>query len=510
MKRILHCIKDAYITNRIIRNSFRATDANVGAAGTLDLFKLAGESSIGTGNGPYISGTIEPIELSRLLMKFDLDPLRELTGSILDISHPSFKCEMKMSDVLGGQTLPSDFQVALYPLSKSFDEGQGRDVIAFEDVSSCNYLTASVSGDTAVTWSQSGANNISYIGDPSADVVSGSSVLGDVFSLQSFIDGSEDLHIDVTKVVSATLKGLLPDHGFRLSFSGTHETNDRTLFVKRFASRHGPNTRLHPKIEVSFNNSVQDHRESFYFDVTGSLFLKNFNRGTPANLLTSAGEVTGQNSLLVTLTSGSSSGTFTSVITASQHTIGANAQTGVYSASFSIGSDAQLLSGAINNYASATFNESWTSLDGLTTFYDDTLVIKRIIPQVSEPSPSALKLNITNMKESYKNSERVRFRVFAQDDSFNFISTRLPFASKSVIFHNMHWQLRDALDDTIIFPFDTLNNSTKMSTDTIGMYFEVFMSDLDVGRVYAFDALIDTGGNQKIYESFSGKFRVES
>ena len=43
MYRILKAKKDTYVTNRIINNKFRATDANVGQAGTLDLFKLYDE-----------------------------------------------------------------------------------------------------------------------------------------------------------------------------------------------------------------------------------------------------------------------------------------------------------------------------------------------------------------------------------------------------------------------------------------------------------------------------------
>ena len=68
MYRILSASKDCYITNKIINNSFRATDANVGQAGTLDIFKLYDESKI--------SGEDEPIELSRALVSFDLNPLR--------------------------------------------------------------------------------------------------------------------------------------------------------------------------------------------------------------------------------------------------------------------------------------------------------------------------------------------------------------------------------------------------------------------------------------------------
>ena len=91
MYRILQALKDTYITNKVVNNKFRATDANVGQAGTLDLFKLYDESTL-----PGTSSNLT--ELSRLLIKFDLDPLRALTGSILDISHPSFTCEVKQTD----------------------------------------------------------------------------------------------------------------------------------------------------------------------------------------------------------------------------------------------------------------------------------------------------------------------------------------------------------------------------------------------------------------------------
>ena len=42
---ILTASADTYITNKVIDNKFRATDGNVGRAGTLDLFKLFDESS---------------------------------------------------------------------------------------------------------------------------------------------------------------------------------------------------------------------------------------------------------------------------------------------------------------------------------------------------------------------------------------------------------------------------------------------------------------------------------
>ena len=152
MFRILSASKDSYITNKIIGNSFRATDANVGQAASIDLFKLYAEAVSGSDSSP--------IELSRGLVKFNLNPLRALTSSILDIGHPSFKCTLKMFDVYGGQTCPSNFKLIVYPLSRSFDEGMGRNIVSFSDLDSCNFITASISGNSAIPWTYSGANKL--------------------------------------------------------------------------------------------------------------------------------------------------------------------------------------------------------------------------------------------------------------------------------------------------------------------------------------------------------------
>ena len=132
MYRILTASKDTYITNKIVSNQFRATDSNVGRASTLDIFKIYDESAL--------SGTTKPIELSRALVKFDLNPLRELTSSVLDISSSRFKVTLRLSDVYGGQTTPNNFKMIVFPLSKSFDEGMGRDILNFSDLDSTNFI----------------------------------------------------------------------------------------------------------------------------------------------------------------------------------------------------------------------------------------------------------------------------------------------------------------------------------------------------------------------------------
>ena len=124
MLKILKSDKDTYITNKVIKGK-RQLNANVGLAGTLDLFKLYGAS---------LSGSFKNTELSRILIHFDLDPLRSLISSgKIDINDPSFWCKLHLKDVYGSQPTPTNFQVSVFPLSASFDEGIGRNVTYYSD-----------------------------------------------------------------------------------------------------------------------------------------------------------------------------------------------------------------------------------------------------------------------------------------------------------------------------------------------------------------------------------------
>ena len=512
MYRRLKATKDTYITNKIIRNSFRATDANVGEAATLDLFKLYDESEI--------SGDDTPIELSRLLIKFDLDPLRALTGSVLDITSTTFRCDLKLKDVYGGQTLPSNFKVIVFPLSRSFDEGVGRDVTKFQDIDAANFLTASTSGDAATTWEITGANKQGLLGDDNLDIIaSGNLSDGDgvknLWVSQLFSDGTEDLSVDITTIVSATLSDQIPDYGFRISFSGTQETDTATRFVKRFASRHNNNTRKRPTIDVRYNDAIQDMHGAFFFNLTGSIFLNSFERGQPANLVSGSGlsRITGDNSLLVELKTGS----FERYITGSQHSYpgGTLFSTGVYSASFAIdtfGSSAvdvhTTLEQHVRASGSVTFDTFWQSLDNNVGFHTGSLKIKESDISGFVNDATRYVVNITNIKESYKQGRKVRLRFVAFDDTESVKATKLPLYRASEILTKCYYRVRDAYSDDVIIPFDSTFNATLMSTDSEGMYFDIFTDDFEVGRVYTFDVKIDENSTQ-VFQNVGGTFRID-
>ena len=446
MYRILTASKDCYITNKIINNSFRVTDANTGQAGTLDLFKLYDESRI--------SGETTPTELSRILVKFDLNPLRALTGSILDITSDTFKCHLKLFDVAGGQTLPSNFKTIVFPLSKSFDEGVGRDVTRFQDIDAANFITASISGDSAVGWTAQGANQQGLLGSDDLDII-GSGNLNDgegvsfLYGEQTFSDGTEDLNIDVTRVISGTLAGQIPDHGFRISFSGSQETDQKTRFVKRFASRDSLNTRIRPRLEIKFRDDIQDHHESFFFNTSGSIFLNHFSRGAAANLVSGSSliGVSGSDCMSVMIKTGS----FEKELSASQHSYGASLfASGVYSASFALNSfDTTVITGSttvadfVRDSGSISFDVFWRTNDKSYTFHTGSLKVNKPDTSGFSNTPKRLIVSIQNARSAYKKGEKVRIRFVAFDDDEVVPSSKVPFVRTSLIFTQCYYRIRD-------------------------------------------------------------------
>lgn len=500
MYRIIQPTKDTYITNKIV-GQIRVTDANVGQAGTVDLFKLYDENTI--------AGEDYPIELSRALIYFDLTPIREMSQSTLDITSSTFRCHLKLSDVYAGQTTPSNFSLIVYPLSQSFDEGVGRDVVRFEDVDVCNFITASVSSNTNL-WFISGANAMGLLGSNNIDIISSGNLndgngIVNLFVTQSFSTGDEDLFVDVTKIISGTIAGLIPDCGFRVSYSGSQETDAKTRFVKRFASRNTTNTSKRPKLIVTFNDTISDDHELFYFNTTGSIFLNNYVRGNPSNLISgsSSTPIEGHNCLLVKLQTGS----FTQYSTGSQIKFGPNFQTGIYSASFAINEFNPLISQHIAASGSVTFNEIWSSFDGTVAYYSGSLNITRSERTSFIQTPERYFVNITNMRPFYKNDELIRFRMFIQDFNQSVVYAKIPIENTGIVVDRCYYRIRDFESDEEIVPFS--DPGTLTSNDATAHYFDFYMSTLPKGRTYTFDFKIINKGLEIIINDVAAKFRVE-
>lgn len=497
MYKTLTPTKDTYITNRIVGNVAK-TNANVGQAGSLDLYKLYGINEI---SGSAVT------ELTRLLIKFDLEPIKTLVDEKkIDITAPTFNATLHLFDVYGGQPTPSNFEVYAYPLSSSFDEGNGKDVVKYADFDTCNWITASYPN---VTWVQPGAG----LGGVSTDYVDYITELPNGDSLQSsqtFVTGEEDLCINVTSAISASITGQIPDEGFRISFADSFESNNRSYFVKRFAGRNAYNEDKHPVLKIKFDDSIQDDTQILEFDSSNNLFFYNYSFGSLTNLLSGSTPVTGSNSLKLKLSTPISGATYDVWFTGSQYQLGINPVMGIYAASVNISSMNSIIQTKLSQSGSVDFTPIWTSFDesitfvsgSKVTFYPPTRVNYRI-------EHSGYTVTATGLRQSHNSKEKVIVRV----NIFDYTSPKIklvkrPIVLPGLVIRDVHYQIRDHATNEKVIPFDITYNSTRCSSDGQGMYFELDTSNLRDQRTYAIDIMINTQGSQYIYRDVSADFRI--
>lgn len=502
MYKLLKPDKDTYITDRVVKGT-RMTSANVGGAGSLDLFKLYGFTS---------SGSLANVELSRLLIHYDLQPLRDLVArGKIDVNNPSFTCTLKLFDVYGGQPTPSNFTVAVHPLSRSFDEGLGRDIVYYADNDVCNFLSGS---RLAGAWLLSGCAAGGGI-PGTVDYITASTQIGSGIALkatQRFITGEENLEVDVTTIVSATLAGLLPDEGFRVAFDSVLETDTRSYFVKRFAARTAFNEDVRPRLLVGFDDSIQDDSTALMFDSRASIFLYNYAQQAPANLTSgsSLAPVVGQNSIILKLATEVSGGWYTLVFTGSQHTRGSVPVTGIYSASVLIPSSDQVLAAKLAVSGSVNLTPIWGSLDDTVNYLTgSTVVVHRSQRGSTTVDNRRLIVTVNGLRDSYFSDETTVLRVNLFDTTNPlFTATRLPIERPGTVIRDVHFQVRDAVTGIVEVPFDVEKNSTRLSSDSNGMYFQFDMSNLTNERSYVIDVLVLTGNNRQLYKNASPVFRI--
>lgn len=496
MIRLLKCKKDAYVTDKII-NGRRMIDANTGQAGTLDLFKLYDETD----------GFPEEIELSRLLLQFDLDPVRELIDEgVLSLSDSSFQCFLSLKDVYGGQTTPSNFTLRISPISGSWDEGRGSDILSFRDHDATNWLTASV--NPLSPWTTAG-------GDiwPSPVVSS------------SFAVGNEDLFVEITPIVSSSLSGQISDHGVMISFVEIQESDEVTRFVKRFGSRHSKQTHLRPQVLLKYNDTVRDDTAKAFLGTQQDLFLYNSVQGEFSNFFSGSTEVSGTNCMSLELTANKWVKYWTTSFSPS-HSASINHLTrsmeeftrqfevssipnrpGFYSASVLLDPTQDP---ALNDFLSGSkevrFQPFWKSLDESYVFRTGSKIeFRRDTGTGNTISGRRLLVNVPNLRNKHSIGEKVRLRVAVQDfEDFTKPTRDLDRVRKSIQ-TNMRWRLVEAFTKKVVVPFDS---ATTLSYDAEGNYFDFWFSDLYPENTYEFQFLITRNGKDLLADDQGFVFKV--
>jgi hypothetical protein len=157
-----------------------------------------------------------------------------------------------------------------------------------------------------------------------------------------------------------------------------------------------------------------------------------------------------------------------------------------------------------------TFATEWKSLDQTLLYTSGSeITIKRIVGQNSNVFERNYIVNVTNLKPNYFSTENARMRVFIQDFNTDMKYYKLPHDLTSGIYSNMHWRIINPYTKEVVVPFETGSNSTKLSADGSGMYFDMFMSDLPVGQVYELEFLIREDNKDYYVMNQGFKFRID-
>lgn len=491
-------IKDAYITDKIVK-SVRKTSANVGDAATIDLFKLYGVAT---------SGSTPLVETSRGLIQFDLTGLKSLHSSgTIDITNDSFWCKLHLRDVYGGQPTPDNFTVSVFPLSASFTEGRGRDNVYFSDVDACNWLSSS----KGTTWYVSGCHGACHAQSTPGDYITSSLSLSSTEIQQTFSTGEEDLLINVTSLVSATLTGEIPDRGFRLSFMSDHESDNQTYFVKRFGSRTVYDPLKRPRLIFGYDDAVTDDTQNLTFDEDNNLFFYNYVGGSPKNLKSGSYAITGTNCIVLKLSTEVSGGWHSLTFSGSQFSPGVSPLTGTYRAVVNVPTSDAIVSSKLAQSGSVKFFPIWSSTDGTLTYLTGSVLTFNSSSRGTAKSNKTFEVSVLGTPETMAVDAVMTLRVNIFDRSSPMIKfSKIPVEIPGVVVRDVFYSVRDVASGAVVIPFDEAHGSTRVSSDAAGMFFALDASSLTVGRSYVIDIMIVSGGDRKRYNNASSVFRVVS
>lgn len=440
--------RDTTITNLEV-SGVPATGSNFGGSEVLKIFKIVQ------------NGGNDPPGIARVIAHFPVDPFISAVQAGQMPHNTNFTLRLFGFPHLG--RLPADgFVVQAQALSESWSEGTGLDIF---DPGYANW-TDRMQG---VPWA-----------------VSGSTGTGSIYSC-ILEDNTSDLSLDVTNLVGQYISGALdPADGVVISLTPAEESDGFQYDDKLF---HSSKTHLldkRPYIQAAWDDSIRDDRGSFVFGYPNNVYLYNFVRGQPTDLVG-----VGSGSLNVSLVdvSGNVAGTPS----------GSWVATGVYSATFSVSS---------GSYSGSVLHDIWKS--GSVAFMTGSF-----FPQddfaLQSGRPPTLFYDIGNLRDSYLSSEIVRLNMFVRPVDYNPASVLTASSDASGISLSMaYYGLANASTEQVVVPFDTGSvQSTRMSYDRDGNYFKLNMGILAPGEVYRVMFFVQSFGQDTVVDQ-GFRFRIDT
>lgn len=396
---------------------------------------------------------------SRILMYLDLTALSQ-SISATDIPSSSVQYRLQMKNAPHQDEAPSSYDLVVYPLSRSWDEGRGLSMYD-EGLKDRNQYTNWANSTSTQTWSIPGGDTISTIS-----------------ASQHFDDGGEDLDVDISNIVYAWLTGNMTNNGLMVRYTDTYESGTIDYAFKKFFSRHVHVPERRPVVSARWSKIVQDDRANMYFGVSGTLYYYRYLNGNYDNL----------------------SPLFCNIINAS----GAIVQT--LTASRPVGTNGiHQISGVFVPYNSGSFacKDMWFSGNGASQvqYFTGALTVN-YFTGAKNPKLDEMTIDITNIKPYYDAGERVILRTFVRERDYKPAVLSLSNLDSAPYFiKNCFYELSNKKTGAVIVPFSTGTlEFSKLSYDSEGSYFEVWTDGLAPDSIYKIKILANYNGERFIFD----------
>jgi len=318
-----------------------------------------------------------------------------------------------------------------------------------------------------------------------------------------FSEPNTDAYFDVTKAISGYLRGDIPNYGFRISFSGSYATDNKTRFVKRFASRHVKNKLIQPRLRIKFNESEDDESQKAYTDKSLNFVIKSFKGLGSVNFRdNSNAQLTGDNCGKIVLTSGSfkQEANFSQINLSSNNT----RAVGQYKASINIQSNNEFVRKALEATPKGFFlDANWKTLDEKITFRKEKIKIRGNDYQNFDISD--VSLNFQNRKESYKENEDISLLINASMNKIDYEPFKKP-TRPDVFQGDIHYRITEKNSGSTVIDLDFDNNSTKLYFYGNNFCTKILAGTLSPGYLYEIEFFTPINSEIfKIENSFSFK-----
>ncbi len=504
---------DTTITNAFEADlSTRGTGSNMGYADSLEVFSIYGQSSG--------SATGQTQELSRMLVQFPVQTIKENRTSGKIPASGSVSFHLKMHNAETPFTLPQDFNLMVVPVSRSWTEGAGLDMDEYQDLGAANWIDAT----SAVEWTNIGGD---YLTASNYNV--------------SFPLGYENLEVDVSHIVEEWVKyldtsagiGVIKNYGFGIHLTASQEGYfssstgvdtavsiqntqgaRQSYYTKKFFSRSSQYFFKRPVIEARWDSRIEDNRENFYYsssmapaaDNLNTLYLYNYIRGRLVDIPS-----IGTNDVYVSFYSSSVAAPTGSKLilpvgggvaaSGDLNVTGAHVSTGIYRCIVPMTAAATPL---------LAMHDVWHD-DAGTQFFTGS-IYPELMPTYDVAPTFDRVTSCTNLKKSYSTADTSRFRFFVRSKNWNpTIYVKATANNPTEIITSASYAINRVTDNYPAITYGTgSKNSTYLSYDKDGNYFDLDMSLLEGGYMYEIKLSYyndSIGAWQEQPQTF--KFRVE-